>query len=672
MGNMINKKLIITTVLSAFLIAGNAAIADSNDLLRMDVKKASSDDTVDVTFYTTGGATNSVVTRKSGNTYVVLLPNVAGNQSIVPSLGGVKDLVSDVSVKNVDDGIGGYTKVTFNTTKPVKIQTYTKRTAPLTKAQQDYKNLIAQNSKFDPDKKMENFKKASSTVANNTLSVKPAVSAKTTQKTATSKPVELKNTAKASAPAKSLQTANKIAIKPVNVHVPAVKSEAIKSSTPISNSTNVKPKTETKIETKIETKPQVEEVKPTMDVNPAPVFNLENPPAESKNAKVKTSKKANKSVKTKTEHKGLPVIPVAGALSVVGILILGGLINILARIVGSNSNKLKEYLENYRSENNQSNSEDYQKIIDNDSLNWQEKYKLYSQAKENEQNTQEASYITKTSGKNGVIVDDMAARVSQMEHALSQTPSLSSLDTTPKGVRSEDDAITGKMSELKLKTFANSINLKETSRHNIAPETMKVVTEPSKEGKFVKLKNSELSVSRRNIGGHGFSISDLVRKGRRYLPQDNEPVVLDKEQEKYILSSIEEYLNILDNENSKVNTNASEKITNLMSERRKVTNPMSDRKSYMSKQEAKFGGVTVKSKYDIDSERSIFMVDSDGVSAIIGKIGENIFVLKKFDKIINKPLQVRLDYGSVYIVRVGGFKCLVDVAEEKMGTLLEI
>jgi hypothetical protein len=367
MGNMINKKLIITTVLSAFLIAGNAAIADSNDLLRMDVKKASSDDTVDVTFYTTGGATNSVVTRKSGNTYVVLLPNVAGNQSIVPSLGGVKDLVSDVSVKNVDDGIGGYTKVTFNTTKHVKIQTYTKRTAPFLKAQQDYKNLIAQNSKFDPDKKMENFKKASSTVANNTLSVKPAVSATTTQKTATSKPVELKNTAKASAPAKSLQTANKIAIKPVNVHVPAVKSEAIKSSTPISNSTNVKPKTETKIETK----PQVEEVKPTMDVNPAPVFNLENPPAESKNAKVKTSKKANKSVKTKTEHKGLPVIPVAGALSVVGILILGGLINILARIVGSNSNKLKEYLENYRSENNQSNSEDYQKIIDNDSLNWQ-------------------------------------------------------------------------------------------------------------------------------------------------------------------------------------------------------------------------------------------------------------------------------------------------------------
>ena len=82
----------------------------------------------------------------------MLLPNIAGSQSVAPSLGGVKDLVTDVSVKNVDDGIGGYTKVTFSTTKPVKFQTYTKKTAPLTQAQQDYKNLIASSSKLDTKK----------------------------------------------------------------------------------------------------------------------------------------------------------------------------------------------------------------------------------------------------------------------------------------------------------------------------------------------------------------------------------------------------------------------------------------------------------------------------------------------------------------------------------------
>ena len=101
----------------------------------MDVKRSSAVDSVDVTFYTTGDSQNTIVTRKSPNRYVVLLPNVAGSSSIVPSLGGVKDLITDVQVKNVNDGIGGYTKITFGTTKPVNIKTYMKKTAPLTQAQ---------------------------------------------------------------------------------------------------------------------------------------------------------------------------------------------------------------------------------------------------------------------------------------------------------------------------------------------------------------------------------------------------------------------------------------------------------------------------------------------------------------------------------------------------------
>ena len=102
------------------------------------------------------------------------------------------------------------------------------------------------------------------------------------------------------------------------------------------------------------------------------------------------------------------------------------------------------------------------------------------------------------------------------------------------------------------------------------------------------------------------------------------------------------------------------------------TNPMSKSNNNTSSHMSEFNGISVTSKYDIDRDKSIYMIESDGISALIGKIGENITVLKKFDKVINKPLQVRLDYGSVYIVKVGGFKCLVDVAEDKMGTLLEI
>ncbi len=693
MGNMINRKFIITTVLSAFLIAGNSVMADSSDLLRMDVKKSSSDDTVDVTFYTTGAPTNTVVTRKSGNTYVVLLPNVAGNQSIVPALGGVKDLVSDVRVKNVDDGIGGYTKVTFNTTKPIKIQTYTKRTAPLTKAQQDYKNLIVQNNKFDPDKKMANFKKTSTSASTTaTSSAKPAVSiTKTaatkppvaTTKTTTTKPVEAKKiTPQTTQPKTTTQNVNKIALKPVAVHVPVIKTDSAKSSV---QTAKVQPKTvkteavKPKIEVKSEVKPaQKVESKPeakSVEFKPVSAFDLKNTPAQSKSAKADNSKNIEKTVKSKTTRKGLPIIPIAGALSVIGIFILGALMNIIARAVKNNS-QLKEYFENYNSEPEKAKGDDYSQIADNENLSWQEKYKLYSQAKDG-QNQSGTSYVTNIDGTKGVLVNDMAARVSQMEHALSQTPSMKQFSTSPKGVQSEEEAIAKRMSGLNLKSFAKNLDLKMTSRQSLPSESENVVTEPLHEGQHVKLKNSGLNVSRRNFGGHGFSISDLVRTGRRFLPKNKISDEMKELQEQYLVSSLEEYLSIVDNENNREPVSAvTEEITNMIpkrsrSEMMSVTNPV-DRKVPFKKPQASDFDISIKSKYDIDNDKSIFMVESDGVSALIGKIGENVYVLKKFDKIVNKPLQVRLDYGSVYIVKVGGFKCLVDVAEDKMGTLLEI
>ena len=146
---MISKKNIITVAIVASLMTGISAVAEANttnNLLQMDVKRSSATDSVDVTFYTTGDSSNSIVSRKSNNRYVVLLPNVSGSSSVAPGIGGVKDLITDVDVKHVDDGIGGYMKVTFGTTKPINIKTYIKKTAPLTQAQKDYKALIAQNN----------------------------------------------------------------------------------------------------------------------------------------------------------------------------------------------------------------------------------------------------------------------------------------------------------------------------------------------------------------------------------------------------------------------------------------------------------------------------------------------------------------------------------------------
>ena len=52
------------------------------------------------------------------------------------------------------------------------------------------------------------------------------------------------------------------------------------------------------------------------------------------------------------------------------------------------------------------------------------------------------------------------------------------------------------------------------------------------------------------------------------------------------------------------------------------------------------------------------------------RIGEEVFVLKKFDDLANKRLQVRHDKDDIYMVRTDDFKSLVDA--NNMGVLIEL
>jgi hypothetical protein len=84
------------------------------------------------------------------------------------------------------------------------------------------------------------------------------------------------------------------------------------------------------------------------------------------------------------------------------------------------------------------------------------------------------------------------------------------------------------------------------------------------------------------------------------------------------------------------------------------------------------GSVTVKSGYDIDAHSGFYIVDHDETNALIGKINDEIFVLKKFDKPVDEPIQVRRDKDNVYMVKTRGFKSLIEVDNDKMGVLVEL
>lgn len=755
---MISKKNIITVAIVASLMTGISTVAEANttnNLLQMDVKRSSATDSVDVTFYTTGDTSNSIVSRKSNNRYVVLLPNVSGSSSVAPGIGGVKDLITDVDVKHVDDGIGGYMKVTFGTTKPINIKTYIKKTAPLTQAQKDYKALIAQNNIKPATQTAQQPKKpatpqpavnkqpAQKVTPQPVAQTKPANNAKTnnnitktTQKTETKaitlpkislttitppkvkfeqpkpKVEQPKVTPKAKTVTKPIQIPHQekvvnSAVHPVDNYVPKMKFDENGK-----RQIDLEPRINHEIARNTTTK------KSNIVENLAPQNNdqiQETTPAQD----IQTNTTQNVDTNKQSHHFPMWMILAGGlGLFIVAMFLV---FDAISHASHKNTDRLKSFFTISNSNQMKRKRKEFQDIIDDENLNWQEKYKKYSE-KDKKNNpvkqSQDMSYVTDISAtKKAIITPDMnipsksvptlnsrhqingipnlqsrntndireklQAQISQMEHSLSQTPNIEPPEDVITGVHSEDDTIMNKFSDIKLKSFAKSVNLKQTHRTLLDEDDKQTRNKSYKEGRFVKLKNSPLSVNKRKSTSSQLEVSDVMDSGRKYLTNNNNgEMKMDKQNENYLLSSLDEYLSILDSEDTKQTTAVAESLskvrpeTNVMS-RSGITNPISRGSNPMTKSNKSehahyMNGLIVKSGYNIDSEKGFYLVNMDGVSALVGRIKDDIFILKKFNYVVDKPLQVRQDYGSVYIVKAGGFKCLVDVAKDKMGTLIEI
>lgn len=730
MGN--NKKNIVIAAVLAMLSMGfNPSIADGvSSLLQMDVKKSSVENTVDVTFYTTGELKNSVVTRKSNNRYVVLLPNVSSSSSVAPGIGGVKDLITDIDVKHVNDGIGGYTKVTFGTTKPVNIKTHMKKTNPLTQAQKDSQAIIAKNNTPKP-----------------AVQQTPAKPAQQVSNTQTSKPAAQKP---AAAPAKSSATP-KITL----IDMPKAKTQPVKPKVEVKKVVEQKPqpKSQPKIEqSKVETKPQVkpaqtntyvpkmkfdENGKRMIDLEPRvshaivteqpskpmnnPLFNVDEPVQNIQTESEPVLEQTETAIETpdtssrSSKHIPIWILSTGGAVALLGILYL--VFDAMNHANEKDQTRLNSFFKLSSQNQAKRRRREYYDIVNNDELNWQEKYKLYTE-KEERRKVKKApsamSYVTDMSGLKKAVIepekqqevvkpqekiqlpqslqnniaekqekthDDIVreklqAKISQMEHSLAQTPSLKEPEEVSNSVKSEDDVIMNKISDVKLKSFSKPIGLKEANRILSDKDKKSSRNKSYKEGRFVKLKNSPLSVNRRQSAATDLNISDLIGTGNKYLTNNGE-MKMNKEKENYLLSSLDEYLSILDTEEKPTVADTLAKVKSSNSEamsRSGVTNPISRASNPMAGNNNKpyMNGLIVKSGYNIDSEKGFYVVNIDGVSALVGRIKDSIFILKKFDHVVDKPIQVRPDDNNVYIVRVGKFKCLVDVSKEKMGTLIEI
>ncbi|MBO5386061.1 hypothetical protein J6A64_07075 [bacterium] len=735
------RNIIVAATLAMLFTSFNPAIADSlSNLLQMDVKKSSAADTVDVTFYTTGEASNSVVTRKANNRYVVLLPNTSSTASVAPSIGGVKDLITDVEVKHVNDGIGGYTKVTFGTTKPINIKTHMKKTNPLTQAQKDSQAIIAKNNAVtkpatEQPKAQATPKEVAKTTTNNTQT-KPVTQA-TTQKTSTPKVIPV-STPKA----------------PVVASTPKKETVKPKVEQKVQPKAVTQPKVEAKVQPKVVTKQPVAQTpsdtyvprmkfdkngkriidleprvshkivveQPTKSVKVEPLVAEEQAPIREVAPVVAESAiETPVSTPSKTSH-DMPVwiLFAGGGVALLGILYL--MYDAMKHANEKDQSRLESFFKLSSQSAAKRRRREYYDIANNKDLNWQEKYKMYVEKEERRKPKKDESamsYITDMSGLKKAIVEPevqveqpvqevvsapkvelkpqpivkshedvvkekLQAKISQMEHSLAQTPTLKEPEEVSNEVKSEDNAITNKISEIKLKSFSKPVSLKETQRSLLEDDKKISRNKSYEEGRFVKLSNSPLSVNRRKSGASKLAISDLLTTGSKYLTNNGE-MKMSKENENYLVSSLNEYISLLDSEATSTATVSRNSVADTLSQvksssaqamsRSGVSNPISRGSNPMTKNASPatyMNGLIVKSGYNIDSEKGFYVVNIDGVSALVGRIKDNIFVLKKFDQVVDKPIQVRQDHGSVYIVRVGGFKCLVDVSKDKMGTLIEI
>lgn len=735
------RNIIVAATLAMLFTSFNPAIADSlSNLLQMDVKKSSAADTVDVTFYTTGEASNSVVTRKANNRYVVLLPNTSSTASVAPSIGGVKDLITDVEVKHVNDGIGGYTKVTFGTTKPINIKTHMKKTNPLTQAQKDSQAIIAKNNAVtkpatEQPKAQATPKEVTKTTTNNTQT-KPVTQA-TTQKTSTPKVIPV-----------SIPKA------PVVASTPKKETVKPKVEQKVQPKAVTQPKVEAKVQPKVVTKQPVAQTpsdtyvprmkfdkngkriidleprvshkivveQPTKSVKVEPLVAEEQAPIREVAPVVAESAiETPVSTPSKTSH-DMPVwiLFAGGGVALLGILYL--MYDAMKHANEKDQSRLESFFKLSSQSAAKRRRREYYDIANNKDLNWQEKYKMYVEKEERRKPKKDESamsYITDMSGLKKAIVEPevqveqpvqevvsapkaelkpqpivkshedvvkekLQAKISQMEHSLAQTPTLKEPEEVSNEVKSEDNAITNKISEIKLKSFSKPVSLKETQRSLLEDDKKISRNKSYEEGRFVRLSNSPLSVNRRKSGASKLAISDLLTTGSKYLTNNGE-MKMSKENENYLVSSLNEYISLLDSEATSTATVSRNSVADTLSQvksssaqamsRSGVSNPISRGSNPMTKNASPatyMNGLIVKSGYNIDSEKGFYVVNIDGVSALVGRIKDNIFVLKKFDQVVDKPIQVRQDHGSVYIVRVGGFKCLVDVSKDKMGTLIEI
>lgn len=388
MPNKLKITIFTLCIISTFLCSS----ATQNQILSTGIRKIS-DNTVNFTFYTQGeSAEKPIVKSKGGNEYTILLPNLSDNSSGGINLNAAGGLVTSADVKTINEGAVTYTKINVKTSKPLTINAETRKTSQSASDLSNLNSIVSKVNLINQDIK----------TTKNIPAETPSAKASETNVVKSSAVKDIIRQNSASAPKKNaIQDA--VAQSNVSSHTPNInkvekteiskqKNENIKNIKPVSN---VSKTINTQVQNPIPQQkqaPQTADEQPMNDivsvntaVDDVSIIPENVPENQVKDMFLPVEKHKSSFI---DRVKEILFSPLATIIILTSLLI--SVFALLFKKLTSNlsiSQSINDsFIEKLNSILNKPKEKDYSKIVNDESMSWQEKYRAFNETNKSSQN----------------------------------------------------------------------------------------------------------------------------------------------------------------------------------------------------------------------------------------------------------------------------------------------
>lgn len=672
------NNLVYLIAMSMIIFFGISAFADnfSNNLLETNITKSSVDG-ININLSTSKPYKDSViVNKKSNNEYVILMPETSNSTVSAPSLKGVSDIVTSVNVKTQQyqgSNIKGYTKITIHTTKPVNINPkVTVANVQHKLTNNDYNQLMASAKKVQTTPKT-NVNKVTSTnakssttnvVSNNTQIIKGK--SKTTLPSANQKLEKKPLTANKSVQVQ--KTVNKVESNKVTKPVKVVEKDTqhtLPQNMQVENENPQAPVAQ-QIVDNVTTEPE------TVDntVQEDNSINNENEPVQEQDV---VSQKDDISSQILAPllsvwhilKRHLPIVLIALIFTFASMLLI-------ARNMVSSIRKAKDALHSNLNEVEKA-AVDYNEKI-NEDMTWKEKYQTYVDAKEENENDTSVSQ----SGLNlqNSNLDDLFMTNEDIEEKnVPQTQEELNFDNvSDMSIIQEENLVENDVESLQQDAQISQDDSFESQKEVVVNESPELALNSQAQENIPSTINEDEFIS-----GEDFDAS-LNAEDLFYEPE--EPSRLDVARQEYSTRS--------ENKNGDINFDiveepevieniAPEVSSGVMQTVSAMQNDLQD-ENLISNTPQEVSDSSdddiVKSEFVIDENKGLYLINYEDASALVGRIDDDVFMLKKFDDVVTSPLKARVNEtdknATRYMTRVGKFRGVVEVTSNNMNLLVEL